>query len=117
MVAGALAHVALLLSLILSSSKGDVVDPVSIRYAWSAPTDCRREAIVVDVTRRHALVQGRVEHRGKEPIRDVTICFGRACTKIDGVMIDGRSVRFEVHGGSRVKPTVRCSILEERVGA
>ena len=107
---------ALLLALIAASSPANE-DPISIRYGWSAPTDCRREAVVVEVKRRHALVQGRVEHRGKEPIRDVTICFGRACAKIEGVITGGQSARFEVRGGSHVKPTLRCSILEERVGA
>ena len=100
-------------------------DPVRVRFGWSAPADCRSAATVVELTTtvdsrsRQRMVRGRLRRIGPEPIRDVTVCFGRACAKLDGgnVIAAGESARFEVRDvrdAAAKRPTVRCSILEER---
>ena len=115
MAARALTLLAFCTPLVLSWSTDEAHDPVAVRYAWSKPTDCSREASVVDLNTTRDVVRGRVQHQGKEPIRDVMVCIDRRCTKLDGVMTAGKSARFEIASSSRRPLTVRCSILEERV--
>src|SRR5437870_3281426 len=78
----ALRSAALVVALAAIASAG-VEETIRVRYAWSAPTDCRGHAAIVGVTAtvdartRQATERGRVRHQGDVPIRDVTVCIGR----------------------------------------
>jgi hypothetical protein len=103
-------------------------DPVAVRYAWSAPRDCRREASVgglvlsVDPETRRERRRGTIRRVGRDPIRDVTVCFGAACTTVarGGVIAANERSSFAVDGIGRRdagRPSVHCSVLEPRAGA
>ena len=97
-------------------------DPVRVRFGWSAPTDCRREAsVTLDVVAGGSVVRGRLRHVGPDPIREVTVCLGRACAKVagGGVIGTGDVASFEIRDAppARTKPKLSCSILEVRAGA
>ena len=98
-------------------------DPVAVGFGWSAPNDCRAEVDVTDVVSTAEAVRGRIRHQGAVPIRNVTVCIGRACSPVaaGGVIPTGRSAAFEIRMSrgvnAKAAPSVRCSILETRAGA
>jgi len=95
--------------LLIASTALCADDPVRVRFGWSKPRDCRREA---------RIERGRLRHVGKNPIRDVTVCFGRECKSVAGgaVIAGGATVPVPVED-ARGSTTIRCSVLEERAGA
>lgn len=100
-------------------------NPVKVRYGWSEPRDCTKEAAVTGMTpdSQRPIVRGHIDHHGLEPIRNVQVCVAGACASVAGgaVIAAGESKSFELRVKNReaakAKPTLRCSILEPHAGA